>query len=130
MLLLLFCINYPHTYLHSSFFFLSNSTNYVSQYSFTLRDCWDIYIPVKKCASGMLGSICPTTVLHLGTVGHLRPKTCGHIDLRRLERIKALRFTLVANNTEKSGTSLPERASFHSHFRIFRVKIASNSCFL
>ena len=35
------CIDYTHTSLRSNFF-LDNNTNYVSQYSFELRDYWDI----------------------------------------------------------------------------------------
>ena len=64
----LFCTKYPHTSLHSKFFFLGNNTNYVSHYGFALRDCWDIFFPVKLCDTGLLGSRRLSTVMHMETV--------------------------------------------------------------
>ena len=43
--------------------------------------------PSELMATGLLGSIPSTTVVHLRTVRHMRPKTCGRTDPRRLERV-------------------------------------------
>ena len=49
----------------------------MSQHSFALQDCWDIYIPGKLGATTLLGSIRPSTLYTwgpweiLGTVGHI-----------------------------------------------------------
>ena len=68
---------YSHTYLSTNCFFLTNNIIYVSLCSFVLRDCYNMYIPVKLCATALLGSIRPSSVMHLGIVWHMHPRTCG-----------------------------------------------------